>query len=82
MNLGLSIDGIRLSVLMHDRDGEVKLSLRSTGDFSVNDLARKYFSGGGHRNAAGGSSKETLTQTLNRFIQILPEYREQLNNQS
>jgi phosphoesterase RecJ-like protein len=80
VNMGLSVEGVRLSVLMHDREGEVKLSFRSTGDFSVNDLARKYFSGGGHRNAAGGSSKDSLQQTLERFIALLPQYQNELNN--
>ena len=78
VNLGLSVDGVRLSVLMHDREGDVKLSFRSTGGFSVNDLARKYFSGGGHRNAAGGSSKESLQKTLERFVALLPEYQNEL----
>ena len=80
VNLGLSVQGVRLSVLMHDREGEVKLSLRSTGSFSVNDMARKHFSGGGHRNAAGGSSKESLEKTLERFISLLPEYRKELTD--
>jgi phosphoesterase RecJ-like protein len=78
VNIGLSVEGVRLSVLMHDREGEVKMSFRSSGDFSVNDLARKHFSGGGHRNAAGGSSKEPLEVTLKRFIDLLPAYREML----
>ena len=78
VNMGLSVEGVRLSVLMHDREGTVKISFRSSGDFSVNDLARKHFSGGGHRNASGGSSKETLEATLRRFIDLLPSYRELL----
>lgn len=76
VNIGLSVEGVRLSVLMHDREGEVKMSFRSSGDFSVNDLARKHFSGGGHRNAAGGSSKESLQATLKKFIDLLPAYQE------
>lgn len=78
VNMGLSVEGVRLSVLMHDREGTVKISFRSSGDFSVNDLARKYFSGGGHRNASGGSSKESLEITLQRFIDLLPSYRDLL----
>lgn len=80
VNLGLSVQGVRLSVLMHDREGEVKLSLRSAGSFSVNDMARKHFSGGGHRNAAGGSSKESLQKTLERFLSLLPDYKSDLMN--
>jgi len=78
VNYGLSIKGIRLSVLISDRKDSIKLSFRSLGSFSVNDLARKHFSGGGHRNAAGGQSSQTLEQTLQRFLELLPEYKEQL----
>ncbi len=79
VNYGLAIKGVRLAVLMYDRKEEIKLSFRSTGDFSVNEFARKHFEGGGHKNAAGGSSRLTLEQTLQKFLALLPEYKDQLN---
>jgi phosphoesterase RecJ-like protein len=79
VNYGLSIKDVKLSVLMYDRKEEIKLSFRSLGDFSVNAMARKYFEGGGHRNAAGGSSKLSLEDTLKKFLSILPEYKTELN---
>jgi phosphoesterase RecJ-like protein len=79
VNYGLSIKGIKLSVMIHERKDSVKLSLRSLGDFSVNEMARKHFEGGGHRNASGGSSALTLNETLQKFLSILPEYKNQLN---
>jgi phosphoesterase RecJ-like protein len=78
VNYGLSIKGIKLSVLMYDRKEEIKLSFRSLEDFSVNEMARKHFEGGGHRNASGGTSRLSLEQTLKKFLEILPEYKEQL----
>lgn len=78
VNYGLSIKGIRLSVLISDRKENIKLSLRSLGDFSVNELARTHFSGGGHRNAAGGQSSLTLEQTVKKFLEVLPLYKDQL----
>lgn len=78
VNYGLSVGGVTLSALFHERDGEIRISLRSVGDFSVNEMARSHFNGGGHRNAAGGSSKESLTDTINRFVGILPHYQEAL----
>jgi len=78
VNYGLSIKGIKLSVLMYDRKEEIKISFRSLGDFSVNEMARKYFEGGGHRNASGGTSKLSLEETLQKFLKILPEYMPQL----
>ena len=79
VNYGLSISGIRLAVLMYDRKEEIKLSFRSIGNFSVNEFARKHFEGGGHKNASGGSSRLSLEQTLKKFLALLPEYQEQLN---
>jgi phosphoesterase RecJ-like protein len=79
VNYGLSIKGIRLSVMLYERKDAVKLSFRSLGNFSVNEMARKYFEGGGHKNASGGSSKLSLEQTLQKFLDILPEYKNQLN---
>jgi phosphoesterase RecJ-like protein len=78
VNYGLSIKGIQLSVLISDRKENIKLSFRSLGDFSVNDLARKHFNGGGHRNAAGGQTTLTLEQTLQKFLDLLPQYKEDL----
>jgi phosphoesterase RecJ-like protein len=78
VNYGLSIKGIKLSVLISDRKENIKLSLRSLGDFSVNELARTHFNGGGHRNAAGGQSTLTLDQTVKKFLDLLPLYKDQL----
>lgn len=78
VNYGLSIKGIRLSVMISDRKENIKLSLRSLGSFSVNELARRHFSGGGHRNAAGGQTTLSLEQTLQKFLDLLPEYKNQL----
>ncbi len=78
VNYGLSIKGVKLSVLMYDRKDEVKLSLRSLGDFSANHIARTHFNGGGHRNASGATSKVSLEETLKKFLSILPEYKDEL----
>lgn len=81
VNYGLSIKGIKLSVLITDRKENIKLSLRSLGNFSVNDMARAHFNGGGHRNAAGGQTTLTLDQTVQKFLEILPQYKNQLINE-
>jgi len=80
VNYGLSIKNIKLAVFIYDRGDEVKLSFRSLGSFSVNELARKHFNGGGHRNASGGSSRESLEKTVEKFIAVLPEYKNLLNS--
>ena len=80
VNYGLSVKGVKLSVLISDRRENIKLSLRSLGNFSVNDMARTHFEGGGHRNAAGGQTSLTLEQTVKKFLDILPLYKDQLIN--
>lgn len=78
VNYALSVNGIRLAAFIIERKDKVKLSLRSTGDFPANEICRKYFDGGGHRNAAGGVSPVGLLETVDYFKSILPEYRTQL----
>lgn len=75
VNYALSIIGIKLGVLIIERSELVKLSLRSTGNFPANEICKKHFNGGGHRNAAGGQSAQSLEETIARFKQILPEYK-------
>jgi phosphoesterase RecJ-like protein len=79
VNYGLSIQGIRLAVLIIDRSKLVKMSFRSKGGFSVNDFARKHFQGGGHYNAAGGQSSETFEAAVARFKEVIRYYRDELN---
>lgn len=78
VNYLLSIQGIRFAALAIDRDEERKWSFRSKGDFDVNSFARLNFEGGGHKNAAGGRSSDSLEMTVNKFREILPSYLNQL----
>jgi phosphoesterase RecJ-like protein len=73
VNFLLSIQGIKLAALIIDRNSEVKLSFRSKGNFDVNAFARKYFDGGGHFNASGGRSTDSLEKTAERFIKAIEE---------
>ncbi len=75
VNYALSIAGIRLAAFIVERANEVKLSVRSRGEIPANDICKKYFNGGGHRNASGGISTDSLEQVVNKFKSILPEYK-------
>ncbi|MCQ6959974.1 DHH family phosphoesterase [Mucilaginibacter aquariorum] len=75
VNYALSIATVRLAAFIVQRNDKVKLSLRSKGEFPANEICKKYFNGGGHRNAAGGQSDEPLEATINKFKSILPEYK-------
>jgi phosphoesterase RecJ-like protein len=83
VNYGLSLENIVFAVIFIEdkQEGIIKLSLRSKGDFSVNDFARAHFNGGGHINAAGGRSEISLNDTIKKFIAILPTYSKALNDE-
>jgi phosphoesterase RecJ-like protein len=78
VNYALSMASIRLAAFIVERSDRVKLSLRSKGEFPANEICKKYFNGGGHRNAAGGHSEDKLEQVIQQFKQILPEYKKLL----
>lgn len=73
VNYPQSIQGIKLVALVIDRDEERKWSFRSKGDFDCNTFARKYFEGGGHYNASGGRSSDSLEKTVQYFKQVMKE---------
>ncbi|MFT3901674.1 MAG: bifunctional oligoribonuclease/PAP phosphatase NrnA [Niabella sp.] len=73
VNLPQAVQGIKLVGMVIDRDEERKWSFRSKGDFDCNTFARQYFNGGGHFNASGGNSKDSLQQTVEKFKQALRE---------
>lgn len=75
VNYGLSIVGVRMSAFfMEDLyDDFIKISFRSKDDVDVNQFSRKYFNGGGHINAAGGKSLESLMDTLETFKNRITE---------
>jgi len=73
VNFPQSIQGIKMVALVIDRDEERKWSFRSKGDFDCNSFARNYFEGGGHFNAAGGRSSDSLEETVKKFKTALKE---------
>lgn len=74
VNYGLSIKGIQFTALFIEHADEkiIKISFRSQGPFDVNQFAREHFSGGGHRNAAGGKSTLSMDETVRKFEALLP----------
>ena len=78
VNYALSIKGITFAIFIAQKDGVVKLSLRSKGDFKVNEIAKKYFSGGGHINAAGGISDLSVKGTTKKVVEIFKKYKKEL----
>jgi len=81
VNYALSLKGIIFAVIFIEskQDDIIKISLRSKGEFSVNEFSRTHFHGGGHTNAAGGRSETDIPSTIDKFISILPQYKEELS---
>ena len=82
VNYALSVEGVHFAIIFIEQasEGIVKISLRSKGTFDVNTLSRNHFNGGGHVNAAGGRSEDSLEETVAKFISILPHYKKDLNS--
>jgi len=80
VNYALSIEDIIFAIFITEKEGKVKLSLRSKGDFQVNEIAKKYFNGGGHKNAAGGISDISVNETIETLKEIFNQYNTQLIN--
>ena len=79
VNYALSIVNVNVAVLIIETKERIKFSFRSSGSFSVNEFARKYFNGGGHKNAAGGSLEDKLSVALNKFLENISKYSKDLN---
>lgn len=79
VNYPFSIKGIRVTALFLEKKDHVKISFRSKGKFPINRFASKYFSGGGHDNAAGGESRQSLEETIRRFESLISEHSHEIN---
>lgn len=75
VNVPLAIKKVKLSVLLKEDDGHFRVSARSKKGTSAQQLARQYFHGGGHENAAGG--KLFIGQDI-ASAQAAPAYVEQV----
>jgi phosphoesterase RecJ-like protein len=80
VNYALSLKGIIFAaIFIEDKEQNIiKISFRSKGNFSVNQFSRNHFSGGGHDNAAGGKSDESMEKTITNFTRLLSEYQSDL----
>lgn len=79
VNIPFTIKGIRFTALFIEKRDHIKASFRSKGDFAVNEFAEKHFSGGGHKNAAGGEMKGSMEDTIRQFEKLVKLYENQLH---
>ncbi len=73
VNYLLAIKGVQFSVIIIEKKSYVKMSFRSKGLFPANYVAKRYFHGGGHLNAAGGRSYKSLQETITKLQKVLKD---------
>ena len=78
VNFPFTIKDIRITALFLEREDHIKISFRSKGDFRINAIAEEQFNGGGHMNAAGGESFESLEETIARFEDLIAKHADEI----
>lgn len=74
VNYPLTIKKVKMSVMFLEHTNFIRVSLRSRGQVDVNLFARRYFNGGGHKNAAGGKSFVSMEETIEHYICSVEEF--------
>ena len=77
VNYALTIKKMKMSAMFLAHRKFIRVSLRSRGDVDVNLFARRYFNGGGHKNAAGGKSFLSMKDTIEHYIHSVREFAEE-----
>lgn len=81
VNIPLTMSGTKLSIFITEdteHPGTMKLSLRSVGDFPCDQMASRFFGGGGHKNASGGKLHCSMTEAVGKVKAAIDSYAEML----
>ena len=74
VNYPLTIKEVKMSAMFLAHHKFIRVSLRSRAGVDVNLFARRYFNGGGHKNAAGGKSFVSMEETLAHYVRSVEEF--------
>lgn len=79
VNIPLEVRGVVYSFFLREEQNMVKVSARSINNFPVNEMCSEYFSGGGHRMAAGGEfrdgdAEDRLERCYKILLDAMPRY--------
>ena len=81
VNMPLQIKGTRFSCFLREESkGKINVSLRSVDEFPCNEVAAKFFNGGGHKNASGGEVRGTMEEAEQLFLKALEEFSDKLTD--
>lgn len=74
VNYPLQVKDIMMNALILERPDGIKISMRSKGDFPVNQFSAKYYGGGGHLNAAGANLTGDFKTVVDDYIKNIQEF--------
>ena len=83
VNIPLEMAGMRLSIFLREDTEQpnlVRVSTRSLDDFPCNELCARFFNGGGHKNASGGSLRMSMDEALQVAHRAVLAYSEKLKD--
>jgi len=72
VNIAREVEGVFVSIFVRESDDGYKVSLRSNGEFDVNEIAVS-FNGGGHVRAAGFDSNLEFNDLKNKLIKLISD---------
>ena len=81
VNMPQQIKGLRLSISLREdteKDNLIWVSLRSTDDFPCNEMAARFFNGGGHMNASGGRLECSIDEAVKIVQQAIEAFEDKL----
>ena len=81
VNMPLQIKGHKLSISLREdteKDNLVWVSLRSVDQFPCNEMAARFFNGGGHLNASGGRLYCSLSQAVDIAKKAIEAFEDKL----
>ena len=81
VNIPQQIKGLKLSISLREdteKENLVWVSLRSVDDFPCNEVAARFFNGGGHLNASGGRLECSLDEAVRITQQAIAAFEDQL----
>lgn len=81
VNEPLRIKGLKCSISLREDDrvnNRIWVSLRSVDDFSVEEMAKRFFNGGGHFNASGGRLDCSLDEAVAITRKAIKYYEQEL----
>lgn len=81
VNMPLQIKGLKLSISLRedtDKDNLIWVSLRSVDTFPCNEMAARFFNGGGHLNASGGRLYCTMPEAVDTVKKAIQAFENTL----